>query len=179
MFAIVKNNQITQYIQPNTIFYVDWVEYPSNWIVNASQEEKNSIGLVEVVYGSRKDERFYWVTQQEPVYNDTTNQVEINFTSTPKDLATIQKILTDQTNTAAYTLLLPSDWMVVKALETGGVVASNWTTWRQTIRTEAADYCVAINACSSIEQLEQLPSIQWARSPNEPEPVITEQPSEA
>lgn len=174
MFAIVKNNQVEQYVQPNSVFHVDWVEYSANWIATATQEQKDAIGLVDVIYGSRKDERFYWVTQQEPVYNAGAKQVEINFTATPKDLAAIQKVLVDQTNQTAYTLLLPSDWMVVKAIETGGVVDANWTTWRQTVRTEAADYCVAVNACTSMEQLEQLPSIQWTKSPNEPVLTTTE-----
>ena len=174
MFAIVKNNQVEQYVQPNSVFHVDWVEYSANWIATATQEQKDAIGLVDVIYGSRKDERFYWVTQQEPVYNAGAKQVEINFTATPKDLAAIQKVLVDQTNQTAYTLLLPSDWMVVKAIETGGAVEANWTTWRQTVRTEAADYCVAVNACTSMEQLEQLPSIQWTKSPNEPVLTTTE-----
>jgi len=174
MFAIVKNNQVEQYVQPNSVFHVDWVEYSANWIATATQEQKDAIGLVDVIYGSRKDERFYWVTQQEPVYNAGAKQVEINFIATPKDLAAIQKVVVDQTNQTAYTLLLPSDWMVVKAIETGGTVEANWTTWRQTIRTEAADYCVAVNACTSMEQLEQLPSIQWTKSPNEPVLTTTE-----
>lgn len=178
MFAIIKNSQVVQYVQPNTLFYVNWVEYGADWIVKATQAQKDAIGLVEVVHGNRADERFYWVTQQEPVYDASTNQVIINFTATPKDLAAIQANLVNQINNTAYTLLLPSDWMVVKAMETGGVVSSNWTTWRQTIRTQAANYCDDINACTSMEKLEQLPFIQWARSPNEPELEITEPSSE-
>lgn len=179
MFAIVKDNQIVKFIQPNTVFVVDWVEYPADWIANASQQSKDAIGLVDVVYGNRNDERFYWVTQDDPVYNASSNVVEINYTNTPKDLDSVKSVMISQTNQSAYTILLPSDWMVVKALEIGGSVPANWTTWRQTIRTEAADYCAAINACSSMEQLEQLPALQWARSPNDPAPVVAEQTSEA
>ena len=56
--------------------------------------------------------------------------------------------------------------MVVKAVETSGTVAPAWNTWRQTIRTQAADYITAINACTTVDQLAALPAVQWAHDPN-------------
>jgi hypothetical protein len=166
MFAIVKNNQVVQYVQPNSVFHVNWVEYGADWIVTATQEQKDAIGLVDVVHGPRKDERFYWVTQQEPVYNADAKQVEINFTATPKNLAEIQKLLTDQTNQTAYTLLLPSDWMVVKAMETSTTVPADWSTWRQAVRTKTVERCAAITAATDIDTLAALGSVDWPSAPN-------------
>ena len=120
--------------------------------------------MVDVVYGQYPNDQYYWVSQDAPVYTGTV--VEINYTATPKDLAQCQTQAVDATNAAAYSILLPTDWMVVKAVETGGTVAPAWNTWRQTIRTQAADYRVAIEACTTVAQLAALPPVQWAHDPN-------------
>ena len=85
MFAIVKDNTIQQIIQEGSQFTVDDVTYANNWFQLATQEEKNSLGVMEVVYGARPDDKYYWVTESAPVING--NVVDINYTSTPKDLA--------------------------------------------------------------------------------------------
>ena len=56
----------------------------------------------------------------------------------------------------AYGLLLPNDWMVVKATETGGSVASDWTTYRAAVRTADASMKTKINAVSDVDALAAL-----------------------
>ena len=56
----------------------------------------------------------------------------------------------------AYNLLLPNDWMVVKAQETGGSVASDWTTYRAAVRTTANDMKTKIDAVSDVDALAAL-----------------------
>ena len=81
-------------------------------------------------------------------------------------------------NAAAYSILLPTDWMVVKATETGGTVAPAWNTWRQTIRTQASDYVAVISACTTVAQLAALPSVQWAHDPNYVPPAAPVEPAQ-
>jgi hypothetical protein len=166
MFAIVKNGQIEKYIQPNTVFHVDWVEYDAGWIAQASDADKAAIGLVDVVYGQRAEERFYWVGQLEPVYNEQLNVVEINYAVTPKELDSVKANLIAQTNQTAYTMLLPTDWMVVKSVETGTAVPAEWSAWRQAIRAEAQAYVAQINACEDVDALVALAPIEWSKDPN-------------
>ena len=59
-------------------------------------------------------------------------------------------------NQQAYELLLSNDWMVVKATETGGSVASAWTTYRAAVRTAAASMVTKINAVSDVDALAAL-----------------------
>lgn len=167
MFAIVKDNKVVQYVQPNTVFHVNWVEYGANWIATATQAQKDAIGLVEVVHGARQDERYYWVTQQEPAYDAGAKLVRINYTATPKDLDQLKTTLVSQTNQAAYTTLLPSDWMVVKSVETGTAVPADWAAWRQAVRTAAANHCAAINACADVDALAALGQAQWPAQPGQ------------
>ena len=59
-------------------------------------------------------------------------------------------------NQQAYGLLQPNDWMVVKATETGGSVASDWTTYRSAVRTADASMKTKINAVSDVDALAAL-----------------------
>ena len=164
MFAIIQNNLIALLVPAGTAFEWDGLQYANNWCNLSSPEEKAAIGMVDVVYGQYPNDQYYWVSQDAPVYADGV--VTINYTATPKDLAQCQTNDVNATNAAAYSILLPTDWMVVKAVETGGTVAPAWNTWRQEIRTQAGDYVVAINACTTVAQLAALPAVQWANDPN-------------
>lgn len=164
MFAIIQNNLIAMLVPAGTAFEWGGISYPQNWCNLSSPEEKAAIGMVDVVYGQYPNDQYYWISQDAPVYNGTV--VEINYTATPKDLAQCQTQAVDATNAAAYSILLPTDWMVVKAIETGSTVPAAWNTWRQTIRTQAADYITAINACTTVAQLAALPPVQWANDPD-------------
>lgn len=169
MFAIVQNGQIVQLIAPGTAFELDGVSYPANWCNLSTPEEKAAIGMVDVVYGPAPSDQYYWVSQDAPYYDARTNEVYINFTATPKDLAELQSQQVTATNQAAYNILQPSDWMVVRATETGtDPVPADWNTWRQAIRVQAADQNAAINACTTVEQLAALPSVNWLPSPDQP-----------
>jgi hypothetical protein len=164
MFAIISNGIIALLVPAGTAFEWDNISYPQNWCNLSSPEEKAAIGMVDVVYGQYPNDQYYWVSQDAPVYADGV--VTINYTATPKDLAQCQTNDVNATNAAAYSILLPTDWMVVKAVETGGTVAPAWNTWRQEIRTQAADYRVAINTCTTTAQLAALPPVVWANDPN-------------
>lgn len=173
MFAIVQNGQIVQLIPPGTAFELNGVNYPANWCNLSTPAEKTAIGMVDVVYGPAPSETYYWVTEDAPVYNTETAQVDINFTATPKDLDPLKSEQVTATNQAAYNILLPSDWMVVRATETGtDPVPADWNTWRQAIRQQAADQVAAINACVDVAQLAALPPVNWLPSPDQPTQTV-------
>jgi hypothetical protein len=168
MFAIISNGAIALLVQAGTPFEWDGIQYPANWCNLSTPKEKAAIGMVDVVYAQMPNEQFYWATQNAPVYNAATNQVDVTYTATPKDLFTLQSNAVNQANQAAWTILSPTDWMVVRSVESGGVypVPQAWNTWRQAIRKQAADYVTAISACTTVDQLAALPPVQWAHDPN-------------
>ena len=172
MFAIISDNAIAMLVAPGTPFEWDGVQYPANWCNLSTPEEKAAIGMVDVVYGQYPNDQYYWVSQDAPVYQDGV--VKINYTATPKDLFECQNQAVNATNATAYSILLPTDWMVVKAVETGGTVAPDWNTWRQEIRTQAAAQVAAINACTTVAELAALPPVEWAHDPNWVPPAVQE-----
>lgn len=125
-------------------------QYPANWLNLSSLEEKTAIGITEVADPVAYDDRFYWGV------------------GIPKDTDQVKSNLVSQANATAYSILLPSDWMVVKAFETGTPMDAAWSTWRSAIRAEAAAQIAAINACTTTDQLAALSNVSWSKDPNAP-----------
>lgn len=168
MFAIVQNGIIMMLVQSGVAFEWDGNFYPANWCNVSTPEEKASIGMVDVVYGAQANDQYYWVSQNEPVYNAETNQVDISFTNTPKDLATVKTSSVQQVNSTAYSILLPTDWMVVKAVETNTTVPADWNTWRESIRTTAATATTSIDSAVDVDAVETvMQNIVWPLDPDQ------------
>ena len=168
MFAIVQNGIIMLLVQSGVPFEWDGVFYPANWINLSTPEDKAAIGMVDVVYGQQANDQYYWVSQNAPVYNAETNQVDINFTNTPKDLTTVKTSSVQQINSTAYSILLPTDWMVVKAIETSTTVPADWNTWRESIRTTAATATTAIDNAADVDAVAAIvQNVVWPLSPDQ------------
>lgn len=169
MFAIVQNNTIVQLVPEGTAFTLDDVQYPANWCNLSTPEEKTAIGMVDVIYGQAPSDVYYWVTQNAPALVD--GQVVVTYTFTPKDLDATKANCKSQINATAYSLLLPNDWMVVKATETSTPIDPAWNTWRQSIRVTAAGYTTAITNAADMPALEAVMSnISWPHDPDYVEP---------
>jgi hypothetical protein len=143
-------------LQAGVAFTHNDIQYPANYLNLSTPEEKATIGITEVTEQPRPDDRYYWVTDN----GDGT------YTTTPKDLATLKTNLINQLNQTAWTLLNPSDWMVIMATETGTQVPAAWNTWRAQIRTQAANQTTAINACTTVDELIKIAPVDWAHDPN-------------
>jgi len=175
MFAIISNGVIALLVPAGTAFEWDGLQYSNNWCNLSSPEEKAAIGMVDVVYGSQPSDVYYWVSQDAPVYTGTV--VEINYTATPKDLFTLQNNAVTAVQQQAYSILLPSDWRVVKGYETKSAIPTDWNTWRQEIRTQCDAQIIAITNCTTVAELAALPPVTWAHDPNYVPPVQEDAPA--
>jgi len=138
-------------LQVDTAFVHAGFSYPSNWLRLTTLAEKEAIGITEVPDPERYDDRFYW-----------------NF-GLPKDLADLKKSWSQQIDNQAYTILLPSDWMVVRKAEGGADVPADWSTYRAAVRAKAAEVKTALNGAADIESfISAVTNIQWPRDPNAP-----------
>lgn len=168
MFALVQNGIIQFLIQAGVPFSWNGVNYPGNWIQLASPEERASIGICDVVYGQQESDQYYWVQQNAPVYNAQTNQVDISFTCTPKNLTDIKANAFNQVNQTAYSILFPTDWMVVKSVETSTPINPDWNSWRASIRATADQTRTAITSAADVAAVQIIMSnIVWAKSPSQ------------
>jgi hypothetical protein len=148
------------YIQEGTAFEINGIQYPQNWLNLSTPQEKAEIGLEEVIAtNSPANQQYYWVSQE-------LNGATLTYINNPKDLDTCKTNAVSQLRTTAYTMLLPTDWMVVKSVETSTPIPSDWNTWRASIRTTCENAITAVNACTNVDELAQL-TVTWPINPNE------------
>jgi hypothetical protein len=156
------NSKDNTYIQEGQAFTVDGNQYPANYLNLSTPEEKAAIGLEEVIATNQPaNDIYYWVSS-------TLDKATLTYTNTPKDLAQVKTNAVSQINSTAYSILLPSDWMVVKSVETSTPIDPTWNTWRATIRTEAANAITAINAATDVNGVASAVNVTWSPDPNQP-----------
>lgn len=152
--------QSDQYITEGTSFAIDGTSYPSNWLNMTSPEEKAALGLVEVTDSNTpEDDRFYWVSA-------TLKGAVRTYLNTPKDLDGLKVNWATQIKAVAYSMLLPSDWMVVKSVETQTIFPEEWKTYRAAVRTASSEAVTAINAAADIPALQAAVQVTWPNNPD-------------
>jgi len=180
MWALVESDNVTQvYTRPKGLT-IGEVNYPSNIFMLWTSSELEAIGIYEIVIDNSnfKNQEYYINTNQTFAFaSGTVTATYGTATARPLDnvLWTAEDEAADATHVEgtvkqpgvrppklvavddlAYSLLLPNDWMVVKATETGGSVASDWTTYRSAVRTADASMKTKINAVSDVDALAAL-----------------------
>ena len=166
MFGYVLNGVVQWIIQQGVEFTINGITYPGNWLQTTDAGEQQAIGMFPVMYGPQANDQYYWVSPLPAVFEN--NQIVINYTDTPKDLVTVQSTSVNTVNNQAYTILLPSDWMVVRQIEDGTQVPANWNAWRQTIRNEAANATATITAATNVDQVAAVFPVAWTPDPDQP-----------
>jgi hypothetical protein len=153
-------------LSPDSPFSHDGINYPANWLRLSTLEEKEAIGITEVPDPPYYDQRFYWG------YDADGNLI-------PKDHTQLVTQWSDQTRTTAGTLLLPSDWLVVRQADNGTEVPVEWKDWRQSIRLETGTKINAIEATTTTDELAAYitgPDYPvWPPDPNQPLPPVEEE----
>ena len=183
MFALVESGKITQMPKGNKGIQIGDVKYPAAIYTLWSEAERNAIGIytVEIDNTNKKDEEWYINTNQtctfsggkvKATYGTATAKAIADTTWTSQDktdgkipsgkdvgdvktegLKTIKKRMID--NQCAG-ILAPSDWMVIRATETGATLDSGWKTWRASVRTKCNSMQTQIDNASDVDALAAL-----------------------
>ena len=181
MHALVESGSITKIFTNPKGFVLNNIQYPADIFSKLTKDEKEAIGIYEVITDStnKKDEEYFINTNEE--YNYADNQVTRSWgTATPKrlededakdqdgnnildedgnqvinyGLKTIKKRIIKQ---QASGLLAPTDWYVVKATEvTEYNVPENITTFRSDVRSKSNEMENQIDACTNVDELKAL-----------------------
>ncbi len=157
MWALVESGSVSQiYTRPKQLTLGD-IQYPQNIFSMWTSSELEAIGIYEVVVDNTnfKNQEYYTNTNQSFAFASGTVTATYG-TATAKPLADLKTEHNNKIDSKAYGLLLPNDWMVIKATETGGSVESDWTTYRAAVRTAANSMTTKINAVSDVDALAAL-----------------------
>lgn len=144
------------------------IQYPANWLRNASPEEREAIGITEVPDPPVPDYRFMWG------YTEDGNPIW-------KDHGQLVDQWSQQTRTTAGTLLAPTDWIIIREADNGKPADPALKTWREDIRLAAGQKIAAIKAtvdsASLAAYITGADYPVWPRDPYAPvldEPAATE-----
>ena len=169
MWALVESGSVSKvYNSPKQLTLGD-VNYPSNIFTMWTNSELEAIGVYVVVedntnykdpaYYNNTDQSFTFASNKVTATYGTATAKALN-DSTDSETGIVARGLkythSQKIDNQAYGLLQPNDWMVVKATETSGTVASDWTTYRAGVRTAANDMKTKINAVSDVDALAAL-----------------------
>ena len=183
MFALVESGNITQMPKGNKGITLNGNQYPASIYTLWTEAERNAIGIytVEIDNTNKKDEAWYINTNI--TYAFGSGKVTGTYgTATAKKIA--DTLWTEQDKTDGLIregddvgdvatrglkyikkqmidnqcagILAPSDWMVVRATETGGTMDSGWKTWRASVRTKCNSMQTQIDNASDVDALAAL-----------------------
>ena len=183
MYALVESGTITKYFNYPKGFTLGELQYPADIFMKWSVEEKEAIGIHEVVFddSNKKDEQWYINTNQSFAFADGTVTASYG-TATPKPHA--DSLYTSQDNTDGlipddkdvgdvktrglkYNLiqilksqvantLSETDWYVIRNTEKSTAIPSAISTHRDAVRTKQASMETAITNAADTAALETL-----------------------
>jgi len=186
MFALVESGSITKMIRGNVGIKIGDIQYSADIFSNKwTESERNAIGIytVETDLSNFKSIEWYTNTDLSYAYDSSAKKVKATYgTATAKPHADTTYTNTDKSNgeipdgkdvgdvkteglktikkreidNQCASLLAPSDWMVVKATETGEAMDSGWKTWRASVRTKCNSMQTAITNAADTAALETL-----------------------
>ena len=195
MYAVVEDNQITQFINyPKSIVIGD-VRYPAKIFTMWSKAEKEAIGIYEIETDSSnyKDPAYYINTNEQ--YNFADNKVVKSWgNATPKRLEDENAVdedgnpvLQDGVQVINYGLktekkkivkqqasglLAPTDWYVVKSTEVADYdIPANILSFRADVRTKSNEMETMIDNCTTVDELKAL--YEYTNTGTEQNPVMT------
>jgi len=144
------------------------ISYPANWLRLATPQDRAAIGITERPDPGppNYDQRFYWGRTQE---GDLI----------PKDHADLVRLWSANTRQSSNTLLVPTDWQVVREADNGTAMDAEWKAWRQSVRAAAAEKVTAIEATTTTDELAAyITGGTYSTWPNDPDhpPVVADDP---
>lgn len=188
MFALVKNETVTNpqtqetsEIEVIKVFspYTIWedkngTQYSPDYLISLTSDQKQDLGIYDVAYAARPDDRFYTVSQDAPTFDGTEKIVKITFTSEPKELNDgevnadgfqtfgLKSQYISQVKQTANSILSQTDWMLVRKIERDVAIPAATVTYRAAVISEAERVETAIAAATTITAfITAVNSVNW------------------
>ena len=133
----------------------DGNQYPANWLRLSTPADKARLGITEVADPVRADDRFYWdgdINNPKALDDKQETDTEGN-KSVTKGLKSYFKA---QVRHTAYTILLQTDWAVVRKAERAIEIPADITTYRADVLATLDDLETAITNVTTVEELAAL-----------------------
>ena len=166
MFAIIQNNEIVKTGSIKSLF--PNVSFPAG---GASAQFLADNGVVAVVDGEQKDQRFYWVTPAQPaiqLVNGVPTRLYVNTAKALEDVTEIPEGQETEVTTVglksqwiaqvkenANKELAPTDWYVIRKAERDVAIPEDVIDARAAIIAACTAKEAAITAATTVEELKE------------------------
>ena len=153
-------------------FTVDGVQYPSNFLRLASEEDKAALGITWEADPAPVDFRFYWSEGTPKALEDKEESdedgnplyvkvLDNTAPANPVMVDTTERLVTKglkstwvaQVKATAGSMLATTDWMVIRKAERDVAIPEAVAAQRAAIVAEADRLEAAINLCENVDQL--------------------------
>jgi len=165
MFALVKNDNSIKLFAPYTIWEdKNGTQHSPDSLLTLTASQKQDLGIYDVAYGSRLDDRFYTITENAPTFDQALKVVKVTYTSVAKDLenSELKKEWIANVKQMANNTLAQTDWMLVRKIERSVNVPAKTVTYRAAVIAEATRLTAGITAATEITELISLvTSMSW------------------
>jgi hypothetical protein len=184
-WAKVESGSITGYPSGAKGITIGDNQYPAAIFTVWTEAERNAIGIYEIEIDgtNKKDSEYYINTAITYAYDSSAKKVKGTYgTATARNLDDTLYTNTDKSNnlipedkdvgdvkyqglknskkeminTQCANILAPSDWMVVRATETGTTMDSGWKTWRASVRTKCNSMQTQIGNAADVDAIAAL-----------------------
>ena len=185
MYALVESGTITKYFNHPKGFTLGDLQYPADLFMKWSVEEKEAIGIHEVVFddSNKKDEKWYINTNQSFAFANDTVTASYG-TATPKAHADVTETVdgVEYTTPGLKTTLIKTlksqvagilnntDWYITRNTEKSTAIPNAISTHRDAVRTKQASMEIAITNAADTAALETL--YTYVNTGTESNPVI-------
>jgi len=172
MYALVENNTITKYFNSPKGFTLGDLQYPSDLFMKWSVEEKEAIGIYEVVFDNSnfKDQTWYINTNQTFAFaNDTVTAsygtaipkahadvIETDDEGVESTIPGLKTNLIKDLKTNVANELAKTDWYITRNTEKSTAIPSAISTHRDSVRTTQASIEAQITGAADTAALETL-----------------------
>ena len=154
------------------------IQYPSNWLRLAKEEDRAALGITWEAEATRADDRFYWsgdtanpkaLEDREevdedgnPLYVQEWDAEAEVMTDTDERMVTkgLKSNWIAQVKDTAGKMLATTDWMVIRKAERDVAIPDSTVAARAAIVAEANRLETAINTCENVDALIAVVSAQ-------------------
>ena len=178
MYALITDGSIAKHLSGNRGIQIGDIKYPRDIFSKWTEAERNAIGIYEIIFNNakKKDGEYYNNTNQTytydadagtvtATYGDATAKAHADANATDADgndldpVVVIPGIKTKKIEVIkkqAASILVATDWYIVRKADANTAVPSAITTFRAAVRSKAAAMETLVTNASNTAAIETL-----------------------
>ena len=135
---------------------INEIQYPTSIFTSAwTDAERKAIGILPFVYsGNNRNDAFYSSSAGNPSIGN--NSISVTYTTTARNLSTVKSEKISEAKINTHSVLLDTDWYVVRKAENNTSIPSQITAFRTAVRTNYAALKTAITNAANVAAVEAL-----------------------